>query len=145
MPERTSWLIFCNCGKKIFFLLHHPDPCPWAKFAYLCTGVKWRVPRACSPSPNSKSPHPAPCLELFKIFVTPTHGGELRTQKLKSHLLRTQSLKVLPSKPGVSQYRAVRATLTAGDFFLADFYPSGPFTCIFFPKLLPSSSCVSFG
>ena len=28
---------------------------------------------------------------------------ELRTQKLKSHLMRTQSLKVLPLKPGVSR------------------------------------------
>ena len=31
-------------------------------------------------------------------------GGELRTQKLKSPLLRTQSSKVLPLKPGVDQY-----------------------------------------
>ena len=57
--------------------------------------------------------------------------GELRTQKLKSHLVRTQSLNVLPLKPGVSQYIAIHATLTARDFFLAYFYPSGPFTCIF--------------
>ena len=52
-------------------------------------------------------------------------------QKLKSHLMRTQTLKVLPLKPGVGQYVAIHATLTAGDFFLAYFYPSGPFTCIF--------------
>ena len=64
-------------------------------------------------------------------------SGELRTQKLKSHLLRTQSLKVLPLKPGVGQCIAVHATLTAGDFFLAKFYPLGPFTCIF-PKPLPN-------
>ena len=57
-------------------------------------------------------------------------GGDLRTQKLKSHLLRTQSLKVFPLKPGVGQYIAIHATLTARDFFLAIFYPSGPFTCI---------------
>ena len=31
-------------------------------------------------------------------------SGELRTQKLKSHLVRTQSLNVLPLKPGVSVY-----------------------------------------
>ena len=31
-------------------------------------------------------------------------SGELRTQKLKSQLMRTQSLKVLPLKPGVGQY-----------------------------------------
>ena len=51
-------------------------------------------------------------------------------QKLKFHLI-TQSLKVLSLKPGVGQYIAMHATLTARDFFLANFYPSGPFTCIF--------------
>ena len=45
------------------------------------------------------------------------HSGELRTQKFKFHLLRTQSLKVLPLKPRVDQYIATYATLTAGDFF----------------------------
>ena len=29
----------------------------------------------------------------------------VRTHKLKSHLVRTQSLKVLPFKPGVGQYK----------------------------------------
>ena len=65
-------------------------------------------------------------------------SGKLRTQKLKSHLVRTQSLNVLPLKPGVGQYIAIHATLTARDFFLAYFYPSGPFTCIF-SKPLPIS------
>ena len=58
-------------------------------------------------------------------------SGELRTQKLKSHLVRTQSLNVLSLKPGVGQYIAIHATLTARDFFLAYFYPSSPFTCIY--------------
>ena len=40
-------------------------------------------------------------------------------------------LKHSPLKPGVGQYIAIHATLTARDFFLAYFYPSGPFTCIF--------------
>ena len=62
-------------------------------------------------------------------------SGELRTQKLKSHLVRTQSLNVLPLKPGVGQYIAIHATHTARDFFLAYFYLSGPFTCIFFQNL----------
>ena len=65
-------------------------------------------------------------------------SGELRTQKLKSHLVRTQSLNVLPLKPGVGQYIAIHATLTARDFSFAYFYPSGPFTCIF------SESCPNF-
>ena len=45
-------------------------------------------------------------------------------------------------KPGVGQYVAMHATLTARDFFLANFYHSGPFTCIFVPKPLPIISCV---
>ena len=68
--------------------------------------------------------------EECRSFVP--RGGELWTQKLKSHLLRTQSLKVLPLKPGADQHIAIHDTLTAREFFLANFYPSGPFTCIFF-------------
>ena len=49
-----------------------------------------------------------------------------------------QSLNVLPLRPGVGQYTAMHATLTARDFFLAYFYTSGPFTCIF-PKPFPIS------
>ena len=69
----------------------------------------------------------------------------------KSHLVRTQSLNVLPFKPGVDQYIAIHATLTARDCFLAYFYPFSPFTCIFsktspdfFPvlALANTSSCV---
>ena len=52
-------------------------------------------------------------------------------QKFKSHLMKTQSLKVLPLKSGVGQYIAMNTTLTASDIFLANFYPSGPFTCNF--------------
>ena len=72
-------------------------------------------------------------------------SGELRTQKLKSHLVRTQSLNVLPVKPGVGQYIAMHATLTARDFFLAYFYPSGPFADIFFSKTSPYFYCVGCG
>ena len=66
--------------------------------------------------------------------VVPTvepRSGELRTQKLKSRLVRAQSLNVLPLQPGVGQYIAVHAVFTARDFFLASFSPSGPFICIF--------------
>ena len=64
-------------------------------------------------------------------MVSECRSGELRMQKLKSYLVRTQSLNVIPVKPGVGQYIAIHATLTARDFFLAYFYTSGPFTCIF--------------
>ena len=72
----------------------------------------------------------------FYVFFFLPRSGELRTQKLKSRLVRTQILNILPLKPGVGQHIAIHATLTARDFFLAYFYPSGPFTCIF-PKPLP--------
>ena len=71
-------------------------------------------------------------------------SGELRTQKLKSHLVRMQCLNVLPLKPGTGQYIAIHATLTARDILLAYFYPSGPFTCIF-SKTSPDFSCVGCG
>ena len=50
-------------------------------------------------------------------------SGELQTQKLKCHLMRTQSLNILPLKPGVGQHIAMHATLTARDFFLANSHP----------------------
>ena len=50
------------------------------------------------------------------IYTTP-RNRKLRTQKLKSQLVRTQSLNVLPLKPGVGQNVAIHATLTARDFF----------------------------
>ena len=37
----------------------------------------------------------------------------------------------LEGSPGVGQHIAMHATLTARDFFLNNFYPSGSFTCIF--------------
>ena len=74
-------------------------------------------------------------LHYSNIGFFQPRSGELRTQKLKSHLVRTQSLNVLPFKPGVGQYIAIYATLTAREFFLAYFYPSSPFTCIFFQNL----------
>ena len=80
---------------------------------------------------------------LHLAFVLP-RSEKLRMQKLKSHLVRTQSLNVLPLKPGVGQYIAIHATLTAREFFLDYFYPSGPFTCIF-SKTSPDFSCVGCG
>ena len=68
-------------------------------------------------------------------------SGELRTQKLRSHLVRTQSLTVLPLKPGVGQYIAIQVTLTARDFFLAYFHLSGPFTCISFQNICRFCLC----
>ena len=63
----------------------------------------------------------------------------------KSHLVGTQSLNFLPLKPWVGQYIAIHAALTAMDFFLAYFYPSGPFTNRLFSKTSPDFSCVGWG
>ena len=46
-----------------------------------------------------------------------------------------EHIKVIPLKLWVGQFIAVHTTLTARDFFGAYFYPSGPFTCIFFQNL----------
>ena len=78
------------------------------------------------PVHSMTSTHPYPLDE--GPYATPPRSGELRTQKLKSHLVGAQSLNILPLKPLVGQYIAIHATLTAGDFFLAYFYPSSPFT-----------------
>ena len=80
----------------------------------------------------------------LRALLLLSRRGELRMRKLKSHLLRTQSLNILSLKPGVGQYIAIHATLTARDFFLAYFYPSGPFICIF-SKTSPYFSCVGCG
>ena len=70
-------------------------------------------------------------------------SGVVRTQRLKTDLLRTQSSKVLPLKPGAGQYIAKHATPAPKisslqiSTFLVPTYP----TCIF-PKPLPSFSCV---
>ena len=83
---------------------------------------------------------------LTKLSFAP-RSGELRTQKLKFHLVRTQSLNVLPLKPRVGQYIAIHAKITARNFFLAYFYPSGPFTCIFqnLPRFFPVLAVANTG
>ena len=64
-------------------------------------------------------------------------SGELRTQKLKSHLARTQNLNVLPLKPGVSQYSHTCYTYCQG-FLPCLFLSFRSIPCIF-PKSLPIS------
>ena len=58
---------------------------------------------------------------MFVVFLSLPRPGELRMQKLKSHLLRIQSLKVLPLKHGVGQYIAIHAMLTVRDSSLQIF------------------------
>ena len=113
-----------------------------SQMAFLERKSRSGVPRT-PPSPLPLLFSLFPCFTVNVIWwwwwcVRVPRSGELRTQKLKSHLVRTQSLNVLPLKLGVGQYIAINATLTARNIFLAYFYPSRPFTCIFL-KPLPIS------
>ena len=74
------------------------------------------------------------CLITFLIRL-PQWGAA--DAKIKVPSEENTDLKVFRFKPGIGQYIAMHATLTARDFFLANSYPSGPFTCIF-PKPLTS-------
>ena len=88
-----------------------------------------------------------------KSFLVTTALGCRGRRSQSSHRLRTQNLRVLPFIPGAGLYIAVHATPTARNFFLANFYPSGLFSCIFsktsleffFPPVLAlanTGSCV---
>ena len=65
--------------------------------------------------------HAVAYLLAHLLPVTPQWGAE--DAEVKVHLVRTQSWNVLPSKPGVGQYVAIHAKLTARNFFLAYFLP----------------------
>ena len=65
------------------------------------------------------------------VTVSTLQWGAVDTE-IKVPSGKNTELKFLPLKPGVDQYITIHATLTARDFFLARFYSSSPFTCIFF-------------
>ena len=75
-----------------------------------------------------------PRLNSVSADVDPAVGSCGR-KKIKSHLVRTQSLNVLPLKPGVGQYIATPAMLTAREFFLISTLLVH--SLAFFPKPLP--------
>ena len=79
---------------------------------------------------------------FLPVVNTPQWGAADAEIKVPSG--ENTELKRSPLKPGVGQHIATHATLTARDFFLAYFYPSGPFTCIF-SKTSPDFSCVGCG
>ena len=70
----------------------------------------------------------------FATLDSPQWGAADAEIKVPSD--ENTELKCSPLKPGVGQYIAIRATLTARELLLAYFYPSGQFTCIF-PKTSP--------
>ena len=81
-------------------------------------------------------------IKHFHIFKP--HSWELQMQKLKSHLVRTQSLNILPCKPGVGQYIAMHAQLLPGSssLLISTLPVHSP---AFSPKPLPVFSCVGCG
>ena len=82
-------------------------------------------------------------MESSSVFSIPQQWGAADAE-IKIPSGENTELKVLPLMPGVGQYIAMHATLTARDFLLAYFYPSGPFTCIF-SKISPDFSCIGCG
>ena len=89
--------------------------------------TKWRCSRPCF--------HNFQTSTLNKLDPKSTCTEELQAWKLKPHPLRAQSLKVLTLKSGVGHSTAMHTMLTAKIFSLTNFYPFGPFTCIFFQNL----------
>ena len=60
---------------------------------------------------------------------------EIKVPSVENTELRCSPFKEL--KPGVGKYIVIHAMPTARGVFFANFYPSGPFTCIFSPKTSP--------
>ena len=137
----TFVVSFLLCGRHLLLL----SP---LTFCFLIVHISCSTPNPSSTQPppkNKKTKSPRGrcprrtligCVYTYSLFwcsitICSFPEWELRMQKLKSRLVRTQSLKVLPLKPRVGKYIAIHATLTARDFFLAYFHPSFPFTCNF--------------
>ena len=76
---------------------------------------------------------------------TKPRSGILRTQILKTNLLRTQSSMSLPLQPGVCQNIATHALSSASDFFLELISTFPVHSPSFFSKPLSSFAFVSCG
>ena len=120
---------------------------PYVKFIHVDrSGRKMPMPpdlntrvRDTKTAKRSTAGDPSPSISMAKEYPGIDSSGELRTQKLKSHLVRTQSLNVLPLKPAVGQYIAMHSTLTARDFFLTYFY-----LLVHSPAFFPKPPLISF-
>ena len=74
---------------------------------------------------------------MEKCSALNPRGMVQRTKKLKTHQLRTQSLKVLPLMSGVGQHIAMHASPTAADFFLELIFTLPVHSPAFFPQTSP--------
>ena len=76
-----------------------PNPLPYKQF--LDNSLQKQNVYNSTEPPNFYVCFSVTCLCALLSFSLHPRSGELRTQKLKSHLVRTQSLNVLSFKPGV--------------------------------------------
>ena len=78
------------------------------------------------------------------LYIRSPRSGELQMQKLKSHLLRTHSLKVLLLKSGVDKCITIYATFTArvSSLLICTISNRSP---AFYPKPLAIFFCVRCG
>ena len=79
----------------------------------------------------------------LSLFDINPRSGVLRTQKLKTHLSRTQSSQILPFEPGVGPYVVMLLLLPGISSLLIPTFPVH--SPAFFPNPPPSVSCVGCG
>ena len=106
--KQKTALFLTKVGHAHLPLAHVKDPAVHVRVRWI---TKTRKHPACIV--RSATPLQLAFLADFPYCQEP-RSGELRTQKLKSHLVRTQSLNVLPVKPGVSQYKPYMLRLLPG-------------------------------
>ena len=81
--------------------------------------------------------------DWLAVFKSPQWGAAGAEIKVPSD--ENTELKGSPFKTWGRSVYCHYAKLTARGFFLGNFYPSGPFTCIFAKTLSKGFSCVSCG
>ena len=124
----------CNLNTQNYARQYHFQTSPPFEFiAKLCTGqASFLIKSVLHINKMSKT----------VLIQTPQWGAADADIKVPSD--ENTELICSPFKAWSSQYIAMHATLTVRDSFLANFHPSGPFTCIF-QKPLQIVPCVSCG
>ena len=96
------------------------------------TRISYKIANICFDAVKYSTPaYLSDLLHLYCLSRS-ARSGELGKQKLKSHLLRTRKLKVLPLKSGVGQCMTIHTTLTARDTSLLISTFPAHFSVLFF-------------
>ena len=124
--SQHRFIKFRSCKTQLFGYLRYGVPQGWCWDLSVSCLHKWPCIKAIYVKQETDK-GPAPTLWDLRPYWNETrgcsiclltelhpHSGELRTQKLKSHLERTQSLNVLPLKPGVGQHMPYTLRLLSG-------------------------------